>query len=288
MPLHPVSAAMPSGLAEEAFFNPMSWPMAEVRLHGSLSTSGQPLQVRFGAGFRFEEPIALTLHDVSGDRSMTRWLVTGQASPSFALNPAAGEGAAAEAENREDAPGPTIVRYIRFGFLHILPLGLDHVLFVLGLYLGTRGLKALLLFVSSFTVAHSTTLILSSFGAVRLAATVVEPLIVLSIAWVAIENLLFGQVRRYRAAVVFAFGLLHGLGFASALRELGLPPTHFLTALLSFNVGVELGQLAVIAAALLLTGRFRSRTWYRTAVVMPGSAAIAVLALLWTAQWLFD
>ena len=110
---------------------------------------------------------------------------------------------------------------------------------------------------TAFTVAHSITLGLSIYGVVALPPRVVEPLIALSIAYVAIENLITRELHAWRIGVVFLFGLLHGLGFAGVLRELGLPRGEFLTALLSFNVGVELGQLSVIAAAALVTRAVR-------------------------------
>ncbi|MGH8446658.1 MAG: HupE/UreJ family protein [Solimonas sp.] len=284
--LAPVAASMPRQ-SEAEFHNPTHWPMTELRLHGRLPAmpDGAPGRViaRFDTSFSFEEPIALTLHARSDERKMTRWLVAGQLSPKFALKaPPPGAPVVDEAERR--AGWTAVLQYLRFGFEHILPRGLDHVLFVVGLYLGTRNLRTLLLFVTSFTVAHSVTLILSSFGAVRVPSSIVEPAIALSIAWIAIENLLFKQVRAWRAAVVFAFGLLHGLGFAAALRELGLPQQNFLGALVSFNVGVELGQLTVVALALLATGWFRQRVWYRKAIVVPGSLLIAAIALLWTVQ----
>jgi hypothetical protein len=139
--------------------------------------------------------------------------------------------------------------------------------------------------VSAFTVAHSITLGLSIYGVVTGPPALVEPMIALSIAYVAIENVLFSELRSWRMALVFAFGLLHGLGFAGALKELGLPRSEFLTALVTFNAGVEAGQLTVIAAAFLLVGcHCRARDWYRSRVVIPASVAIACTALYWTVQ----
>lgn len=280
-----VSATMPQD-SEAEFHNPAHWPMSTIALRGRLPAlaAGTPgkLVARFDPAFAFEEPIALTLEAQADHRHMTRWLVAGQISPAFPLAPPPpGETPAPSARR---ASWTEILQYLRFGFLHIVPQGLDHVLFVVGLYLGTRDLRMLLLFVTSFTLAHSVTLILSSFGAVRLPPAFVEPAIALSIAWIAIENIIFTQVRAWRAGVVFLFGLLHGLGFAAALRELGLPQQNFVGALIGFNVGVEFGQLSVIALALLLTGGFRRRSGYRRAVVVPASLLIAVVALSWTVQ----
>jgi hypothetical protein len=168
------------------------------------------------------------------------------------------------------------------GFTHILPLGADHVLFVLGLFLLSTRLRPLLTQVTAFTAAHTVTLGLSIAGILRLSSSVVEPLIAASIVYVAVENLCREKVGPARLALVFSFGLLHGMGFAGALADLGLPPGRRALALVSFNVGVELGQLAVLAAAWLAVGwPFRERPWYRARVVVPSSVAIAAVGLWW-------
>lgn len=172
-------------------------------------------------------------------------------------------------------------RYLRLGFEHILPKGLDHVLFVLGLYLLGVGLRPLLWQVSAFTAAHTLTLALSMYGVVALSRAVVEPLIALSIACVAIENLFTSRLMPWRPFVVFGFGLLHGLGFADALAGLGLPRARYLTALVTFNAGVELGQLAVLVLAFALVGVFRRRPWYRGRIAVPVSGLIAIVGLYW-------
>lgn len=173
------------------------------------------------------------------------------------------------------------------GFEHILPEGLDHILFVLGLFLLSPQLKPLLWQVTAFTVAHSVTLLMSSYKLVTLPAEVVEPLIALSIAFIAVENIFTTQLHWWRPVVVFAFGLLHGLGFAGVLAEVGLPKDHFLTALLMFNVGVEFGQLAVILLAFLAVGWFRNKPWYRAWIVIPASCAIAIIGSYWTIERAF-
>jgi hypothetical protein len=177
--------------------------------------------------------------------------------------------------------------YLKLGFTHILPKGLDHILFVLGLFLLSRKARPLLLQVTSFTIAHTATLALSIYGLISLPSTVVEPLIALSIVFVAVENVLTSELRPSRIGLVFAFGLLHGLGFAGVLTELGLPRSEFLPALISFNLGVEGGQLAVIGLAFLAVGLFRNRAWYRQAVVVPASLAIAAVGVYWSIQRVF-
>lgn len=182
-----------------------------------------------------------------------------------------------------------IVRqYLALGYTHILPKGTDHILFVLGLFLLSAHLKPVLLQVTAFTVAHSITLGLSIYGVLSLPPAIVEPLIALSIAYVAVENLVTGRLHAWRVLVVFLFGLLHGLGFAGVLRELGLPRREFLTALLSFNVGVEIGQLSVIAIAAILLWPTFGRSWYRSRVAIPLSMAIAAVGLYWTVTRLIE
>ena len=178
-----------------------------------------------------------------------------------------------------------VLQYATLGFTHILPKGVDHILFVLGLYLLSMRWKPLLAQVTAFTIAHSITLGLSIYGIFSLPPSIVEPLIALSIAYVAIENVMTSKLHPWRPVVVFAFGLLHGLGFAGVLQEIGLPRSEFVTALISFNVGVELGQLAVITLAFASTGLWlRNKKWYRRGFVVPVSALIALIGLYWTAE----
>lgn len=175
----------------------------------------------------------------------------------------------------------SVWRYLILGFEHIIPEGIDHVLFVLGLFLLATRLRPLLWQVTAFTIAHSVTLALAIYGIVDLPPNIVEPLIALSIAYVAIENLCTTELKPWRPVVVFLFGLLHGMGFAGVLRELGLPREDFAAALVLFNVGVELGQLAVIGLAFLAVGWLRGRAWYRRAITIPASCVIAAVGLYW-------
>ena len=177
----------------------------------------------------------------------------------------------------------TIGTYLMAGFEHILPKGLDHILFILGIFLLSVRMRPLLWQVTMFTIAHTITLGLTMNGVIALPDNIVEPLIALSIAYIGLENIFARRLHNSRLLLVFAFGLLHGMGFAGVLKEFGMPADAFLTALISFNVGVELGQLAVIAMAFLTVGLwFGRRAWYRHVVVMTGSATIAVIGLYWT------
>lgn len=175
-----------------------------------------------------------------------------------------------------------IVDYTIIGFEHIIPKGLDHILFVIGLFLLSTHLAPLLWQVTTFTLAHTITLALGMLGLVTVPAQIVEPLIAASIVYICVENLFTDHLSKWRPFVIFGFGLLHGLGFASVLTEIGLSQTHFVTGLISFNVGVELGQLSVILLCFLAVGFwFRSKTWYRPAVVIPGSLIIAAIGAYW-------
>lgn len=177
-----------------------------------------------------------------------------------------------------------VARFLQLGFTHILPHGLDHILFVLGLFFFSTFLRPLLIQVTAFTVAHSITLGLSLFGVFSLPSRIVEPLIALSIVVVAAENIFFRKLRPSRFLIVFGFGLIHGLGFAGVLQGLGLPEGQFLKVLISFNVGVEGGQLAVIALAAAGSVWMWKRPWYHKRVVIPVSALIAAVGLFWFVQ----
>jgi len=174
-------------------------------------------------------------------------------------------------------------QYLVLGFTHILPGGLDHILFVLGIFLLSARWRPVLLQVSTFTLAHSITLGLTMYGIVSLPAKVVEPMIAVSIAYVALENLFTTELKPWRLALVFSFGLLHGMGFAGVLHDLGLPRGSFLTALVTFNAGVEAGQLTIIAVASAAVAYWRSdAAAYRRFVMAPASLAIAATGLYWT------
>jgi hypothetical protein len=181
--------------------------------------------------------------------------------------------------------GSIFGNYLVIGFEHIIPKGADHILFVVGLYLLSPGWRVLLWQVTAFTLAHTLTLALSKLGWVQMPATIVEPLIAASIVYVCIENLFHQRLTRWRTLVVFAFGLLHGLGFASVLTDVGLSPGHLATGLIAFNLGVELGQLAVLALCFLLVGLwFRNRSWYREVIAIPASLVIALVGSYWLVE----
>ena len=182
----------------------------------------------------------------------------------------------------------TVFLYLKLGYQHILPLGLDHILFVFSLFLLNPKLKPVLFQATAFTVAHTITLGLSMYKIINPPTGIVEPLISLSIMYVAVENIISPRLKTTRIGVVFLFGLVHGMGFASALGQLGLPSTAYLTSLLMFNVGVELGQMTVIFAAYILLAKwFGNKPYYRKLVVVPLSSVIVLIAGFWTIQRLF-
>lgn len=184
--------------------------------------------------------------------------------------------------------GDASVLYLKLGYEHILPLGMDHILFVLSLFLLSPKLKPVLLQSLAFTIAHSVTLGLAIYNVVTPSSKIVEPLIALSIMYVAVENIFSARLKPARIGVVFCFGLIHGLGFAGALSGMGLPQNAFLSSLVMFNIGVELGQLTVILAAWFLLAKwFSQKPYYRKYIVIPLSAIIAIIAGFWTIQRIF-
>ena len=249
-----------------------SAPIATIRLTGQIPPGAGHFTWSYAWTFA---SYAMTVRSAATGNPATEWLEGGQSSAPFALTSPAPQ---------VDRLG-TAWRYFTLGFTHIVPMGLDHMLFVLGIYLLSGRARSVLLQVSAFTVAHSITLGLSMYGIVAVSPRIVEPLIAISIAYVAIENIFLSELKSWRVALVFGFGLLHGMGFAGALKELGLPRSEFVTALLTFNVGVEAGQLAVIGTAFILVGwSCADRVWYRSRVVVPASMLIACTAVYWTIQ----
>lgn len=170
------------------------------------------------------------------------------------------------------------------GFTHILPYGIDHILFLLALFFLTRAFGSLLAQMTLFTLAHSLTLALSMYGLVSVPPLLVEVAIALSIAFVAAENLFRERISRWRPWVVFASGLVHGLGFAHSFARTEIAPVDFLPALFAFNMGIEAGQLVVIGIAYALVAVWWKRENYRRLVARPASALIAVSGLFWAAQ----
>ncbi|WP_051719160.1 HupE/UreJ family protein [Hymenobacter sp. IS2118] len=178
--------------------------------------------------------------------------------------------------------------YLQLGFTHIIPLGFDHILFIISLYILEPRLKPVLLQATAFTVAHSITLGMAMYGLISPPTEIVEPIIALSILFVALENIITDRLNPWRLVIVFGFGLVHGMGFASVLTGLGLPAKDYVGSLISFNVGVELGQVSVILLCWALVGRWAARkSWYKQRVVVPVSVVIGLVAAYWTIERVF-
>ena len=182
----------------------------------------------------------------------------------------------------------TFASFLRQGFLHVLPLGLDHILFVIGLFLLSRKFKVLIYRISIFTLAHTLTLGLATLGLISVPSTIVEPIIAASIAFVALENIFFPTYHPRRLIIVFVFGLIHGLGFAGALSDLNLDPSILIFSLIGFNLGVEGGQLAVILLSFIGVYRFKNEDSYRKGIVIPLSFIIAGLGIYWAIERIWN
>jgi hypothetical protein len=193
---------------------------------------------------------------------------------------------------------PAFIEYLRAGIWHIWS-GIDHLLFLLSLLLpavlvrrqhrweavpmAAPAFASIVKVVTAFTLAHSITLSLAAFDVIRLPGRLTESIIAASIIVAALNNV-FPRVTEGRWRIAFAFGLLHGFGFASVLAEMGLPKEARLVSLVAFNLGVEAGQLAVVLGVMPVAYLLRSTAFYRRGVMPWGSTAIAGLALVWLAQ----
>ncbi|MFT6876351.1 MAG: hydrogenase/urease accessory protein HupE [Granulosicoccus sp.] len=188
-------------------------------------------------------------------------------------------------QNTEQSNWRIIGNYIVVGFDHILPKGLDHILFVIGVFLLTPVWRSLAIQVTIFTLAHSFTLALATNGVLSVSPAIVEPLIALSIVVVCVENYFTDKLSKWRLMTVFVFGLIHGLGFASVLSAVGLETQNFLVALLGFNIGVELGQLLIIAMCMLGIGMwFGKHNYYRKMFSKPASVIVGTFGAIWFFQ----
>ncbi len=224
--------------------NQLMWPMTKIEAKAELPDKQvKSLSAQFTADFRFEEPIALTIKD--NTRQMTRWLITMQQSPTFVL---AEQGNL----NNSDLSWQALGHYFKLGFAHILPKGYDHLLFIFLIVLVATSFKQSLLQLTLFTLSHSLTLAITFFDIVRLPSLFVELLIAGSILYLAIEALMANKQVRQRYYLIFGFGLMHGMGFASALIEQTLPQSGVLASLLLFNLGIEAAQVVMAVLSVLL------------------------------------
>lgn len=245
--------------------------LSRLALGGTLPPGAEAVTFAYDPAFG---PSVIRLPDGQGGHSYSAYLDDGGPSASI---PIAGGLTSSAAEIFWD--------YIGIGFTHIIPKGLDHILFVVGLFLLSPRLRPLLIQITAFTLAHSVTLALAMLELISLPASIVEPLIAASIVFIAVENLVTTRLSPWRPFVVFGFGLLHGLGFAGVLTEIGLSPAHFVSGLVAFNIGVEFGQLAVVALCYAAFGAwFADKPWYRARLTTPMSLAIAAIAVWWVLE----
>lgn len=175
--------------------------------------------------------------------------------------------------------------YFKMGFTHIIPLGFDHILFILGIFLLKPNLKTVIWQATAFTLAHSITLGMAIYGYISPKPSIIEPVIALSIIFIAIENIITHDLKWWRLLIIFIFGLIHGCGFAGILTEAGLPDKFIFLGLFSFNTGVEAGQISVILIAYFIFGKwFLNKSWYRKRITIPLSLCISLIAIYWTIE----
>jgi hypothetical protein len=175
-----------------------------------------------------------------------------------------------------------------------VPKGLDHILFIFGVFFFAVKLKPLLWQVTMFTFAHSLTLILASLKLVFIPASIIEPLIALSIGYVALENIFHSNNNKFRSRqyviryiVIFLFGLIHGLGFAFVLEDIGLPTGQLILSLLSFNIGVEIAQIGLVVLAFMIMYWPSQQAWYRKLIQIPFSLLIGLVGIYWFFERVF-
>lgn len=181
------------------------------------------------------------------------------------------------------AHSPSLMGWLKLGFEHVIPLGLDHILFILGIFFLSPHWKTLLTQSLVFTVAHSITLGMTVAKVFPVNPGIIEPLIALSIAYVAIENLFLKELKPWRLGLIFALGLLHGMGFGSVMSELPLSSRSLVVPIIGFNLGVEVAQVTILALALGATFWFQEKKAYQW-LRIASSLAIALTGLIWTVQ----
>jgi hypothetical protein len=286
-------------LSRDEFLDPATDHFTTLDFVAVLPASREPLRLVVPPGAIVDYPVAFIVQIPSAHLSDTSWIedTSTESDPFnwYGAAPQAGSGQAvgqppasepqAQAIDVDSMPWPRqLAMFLRLGFRHIVPEGTDHILFVLGLFFLGITWRKLLAQTTVFTVAHATTLFLSIYGIFSLPSKFVEPAIALSIAFIALENVFRPRLGIGRLAIVFSFGLIHGLGFASSLSEVPFPKHRFLVALLGFNFGVDAGQLFIILLAFLAVGWFRNKPWFRARVAIPCSLVIAAIGIFWAVQ----
>ena len=189
-------------------------------------------------------------------------------------------------ENNFRSMFTSFTKFFVLGIQHIIPKGLDHILFIFGLFLFSSSLNKLIKQITIFTIAHSITLIFVSLSLIKINPQIVEPIIALSIVYVGLENIFKNYIKEYmRYVVILFFGLLHGLGFALVLSDIGYRSSKLFLNLISFNIGIEVAQISIILFLYLLIAiKFAKNKYYRIAFQIPSSILIASIGLYWFAE----
>ncbi len=216
-------------------------------------------------------PLILRVSNYKNNKIYTEYLKINSISRNFSLN-----------YYKKNNFFSTTFDYLIIGFKHIIPKGLDHILFIIGLFLFSPNFRPLIIQISMFTLAHTLTIFLGTLNILKIPQNIVEPIIALSISYIAVENIFLKKISLWRPLVVFFFGLLHGLGFAGVITEIGLSQTNFLLSLVSFNLGVELGQLFIILISYFGVAYWiKSKQWYKKFFTNPLSLIISVIGIYW-------
>ncbi len=206
------------------------------------------------------------------DELVTEYLQSGIESSQFSFK-----------ENNFSKTFNSFVKFFVLGIQHIIPKGLDHILFIFGLFLFSSSLKKLISQITIFTIAHSITLIFVSLSLMRINPQIVEPIIALSIVYIGLENIFKKYTKEYlRYVVILFFGLLHGLGFALVLSDIGYKSSDLFVNLISFNLGIEVAQISIVLALYLLIAlNFAKNKNYRIFFQVPSSILISSVGLYW-------
>ncbi len=206
------------------------------------------------------------------DELFTEYLQSGKVSNQFSFN-----------ENNFEKKLDSFIKFFVLGVQHIIPKGLDHILFIFGLFLFSSSLKKLITQITIFTIAHSITLIFVSLSVMRINPQIVEPIIALTIVYVGLENIFKNYIKEYfRYVVILFFGLLHGLGFALVLSDIGYRSTDLFINLFSFNIGIEVAQISIVLVLYILIAlNFAKNKNYRKFFQVPSSILISSIGLYW-------
>ena len=206
------------------------------------------------------------------DELVTEYLQSGIESSQFSFK-----------ENNFSKTFNSFAKFFVLGIQHIIPKGLDHILFIFGLFLFSSSLKKLISQITIFTIAHSITLIFVSLSLMRINPQIVEPIIALSIVYIGLENIFKKYIKEYlRYVVILFFGLLHGLGFALVLSDIGYKSSDLFVNLISFNLGIEVAQISIVLVLYLLIAlNFAKNKNYRIFFQVPSSILISSIGLYW-------